>query len=196
MEGTGPPAVRPGGRPPPHRQFWRWYRSQAGYIQWGLAIFLVILIIAAIPGSDGGGGGDSGPALQESVIDQQRREAREDERAARSAVRKARAQARLARATARRERARARRAARRARAARAARVQRERERRAERERQQALEEQAVQEESQPADCEAGYDPCVPPYPPDLDCGDLGGPYTVTGSDPHGLDADRDGSGCE
>lgn len=45
-------------------------------------------------------------------------------------------------------------------------------------------------------CEPGYDPCVPPYPPDVDCADVGGPITVTGSDPHGLDADGDGIGCE
>jgi micrococcal nuclease len=46
------------------------------------------------------------------------------------------------------------------------------------------------------DCAAGYDPCVPPPPPDLDCGDLNGPYQVTGSDPHRLDGDGDGIGCE
>lgn len=43
-------------------------------------------------------------------------------------------------------------------------------------------------------CEAGYDPCVPLYPPDLDCADVG-PVTVTGSDPHGLDGDGDGVAC-
>jgi hypothetical protein len=47
-----------------------------------------------------------------------------------------------------------------------------------------------------SDCASGYDPCVPPYPPDLDCSDLNGPYVVTGDDPHGLDADHDGRGCE
>lgn len=46
------------------------------------------------------------------------------------------------------------------------------------------------------DCEPGYDPCVPSYPPDLDCGDLDGPYQVTGSDPHRLDREGDGLGCE
>ncbi|MDN5920737.1 MAG: hypothetical protein L0I76_37485 [Pseudonocardia sp.] len=45
-------------------------------------------------------------------------------------------------------------------------------------------------------CAPGYSPCVPAYPPDLDCGDLGGPYAVTGSDPHGLDGNGDGEGCE
>lgn len=45
-------------------------------------------------------------------------------------------------------------------------------------------------------CEPGYDPCVPPYPPDVDCSDVDGPIRVTGSDPHGLDGDGDGSACE
>lgn len=45
-------------------------------------------------------------------------------------------------------------------------------------------------------CAPGYDPCVPPYPPDVDCGDLDGPIRVTGDDPHGLDGDGDGSACE
>lgn len=45
-------------------------------------------------------------------------------------------------------------------------------------------------------CARGYDPCIPPYPPDLDCGNLNGPIAVSGSDPHGLDADGDGSACE
>lgn len=45
-------------------------------------------------------------------------------------------------------------------------------------------------------CEAGYTPCVPPYGPDVDCGDLDGPIHVSGSDPHGLDADGDGLACE
>jgi len=49
---------------------------------------------------------------------------------------------------------------------------------------------------------AGYDPsypdvCIPPPPPDLDCGDI--PYRnsrVVGGDPHRFDRDRDGIGCE
>ncbi len=44
-------------------------------------------------------------------------------------------------------------------------------------------------------CAPGYDPCIPPYPPDLDCADTGF-VRVTGSDPHGLDADGDGLACE
>lgn len=47
---------------------------------------------------------------------------------------------------------------------------------------------------QGAGCEPGYSPCVPLYPPDLDCADTG-PVTVTGSDPHGLDRDNDGVAC-
>lgn len=45
-------------------------------------------------------------------------------------------------------------------------------------------------------CAAGYSPCIPPYPPDVDCDDVNGPIMVTGSDPHGLDADGDGVACE
>jgi hypothetical protein len=45
-------------------------------------------------------------------------------------------------------------------------------------------------------CGAGYSPCIPPYSPDLDCADVNGPISVTGSDPHGLDADGDGIACE
>ena len=44
-------------------------------------------------------------------------------------------------------------------------------------------------------CAAGYSPCVPAGP-DLDCPDVNGPIRVTGSDPHGLDADGDGWACE
>jgi endonuclease YncB( thermonuclease family) len=45
-------------------------------------------------------------------------------------------------------------------------------------------------------CAPGYSPCVPPYPPDVDCADVDGPIRVTGPDPHGLDADGDGVACE
>jgi len=46
-----------------------------------------------------------------------------------------------------------------------------------------------------AGCAVGYSPCVPSGP-DLDCPDVDGPIRVTGSDPHGLDADGDGIACE
>lgn len=52
----------------------------------------------------------------------------------------------------------------------------------------------VQQPSQ--GCATGYKPCLPPPPPDLDCADVNGPIYVTGSDPHGLDADGDGIACE
>lgn len=45
-------------------------------------------------------------------------------------------------------------------------------------------------------CAPGYAPCVPPYPPDVDCADVDGPVRVTGSDPHGLDGEGDGIACE
>ena len=50
-------------------------------------------------------------------------------------------------------------------------------------------------------CDPNYSGgCVPPYPPDVDCADIRAlgiaPVRVTGSDPHRLDGDRDGFGCE
>lgn len=45
-------------------------------------------------------------------------------------------------------------------------------------------------------CDPGYRPCIPPYPPDLDCSDVDGPIRVLGDDPHGFDADGDGIGCD
>jgi len=48
----------------------------------------------------------------------------------------------------------------------------------------------------PGGCAFGYTPCVPPYPPDVNCEDVAGPIQVTGADPHGLDADNDGIACE
>lgn len=45
-------------------------------------------------------------------------------------------------------------------------------------------------------CAPGYSPCIRPYPPDLDCPQIGRLVTVTGSDPHRLDRDGDGQACE
>ena len=49
------------------------------------------------------------------------------------------------------------------------------------------------------DCDPAYpDDCLPSPPPDLDCADVGHRVTVDHSygDPHRLDADRDGIGCD
>jgi endonuclease YncB( thermonuclease family) len=53
----------------------------------------------------------------------------------------------------------------------------------------------------PTGCDPSYaGGCVPPYPPDLDCKDIRerglAPVRVVGSDPHRLDGDGDGLGCE
>lgn len=46
-------------------------------------------------------------------------------------------------------------------------------------------------------CDVNYaGACVPTYPPDIDCADLSGPVTVVGQDPHRLDGDGNGVGCE
>ncbi len=50
--------------------------------------------------------------------------------------------------------------------------------------------------AQDSNCDPNYTPCIPAYPPDLDCGQIGFAVQVIGSDPHGLDRDNDGSGCE
>ena len=48
------------------------------------------------------------------------------------------------------------------------------------------------------DCDPSYpDVCIPPPPPDLDCGDISHRrFRVQGRDPHRFDGDRDGIGCE
>ncbi|MGH9003335.1 MAG: thermonuclease family protein, partial [Acidimicrobiia bacterium] len=47
-------------------------------------------------------------------------------------------------------------------------------------------------------CDASYpDVCIPPGPPDLDCGEISHRrFRVVGSDPHRFDSDHDGVGCE
>lgn len=65
----------------------------------------------------------------------------------------------------------------------------------ERELREAEEEQEEVEEGSGA-CDPNYSPCVPSYPPDVDCAEVGGSVSVYGTDPHGLDADGDGVGCE
>lgn len=66
----------------------------------------------------------------------------------------------------------------------------------------AAQAQADAEARAAADARVGCDPsyptvCIPPAPPDLDCGDiLYHRFTVVGNDPHGFDGDHDGVGCE
>jgi hypothetical protein len=52
--------------------------------------------------------------------------------------------------------------------------------------------------SSPGACDAAYPSvCIPPPPPDLDCGDMTvRSFTVLAPDPHRFDGDRDGIGCE
>jgi hypothetical protein len=49
-----------------------------------------------------------------------------------------------------------------------------------------------------SNCDGSYPTvCIPPYPPDLDCGDISyRRFDVRGADPHGFDGDNDGIGCE
>jgi hypothetical protein len=67
--------------------------------------------------------------------------------------------------------------------------------RAEREAEEVAEE-AAEEESFSSTCDSNYSGCVPAYPPDVDCAEVGETVTVLGADPHGLDADSDLVGCE
>lgn len=52
--------------------------------------------------------------------------------------------------------------------------------------------------SPPGSCDAAYPSvCIPPAPPDLDCGEITfRRFTVLAPDPHRFDGDRDGIGCE
>ena len=49
-----------------------------------------------------------------------------------------------------------------------------------------------------SNCDPSYpDFCIPPPPPDLDCGDISQKrFTVLQPDPHRFDGDKDGIGCE
>jgi micrococcal nuclease len=60
---------------------------------------------------------------------------------------------------------------------------------------------AAQKPAPSGKCDPNYaGACVPPPPPDLDCADIRAlgiaPVRVVGSDPHRLDGDGDGLGCE
>lgn len=57
---------------------------------------------------------------------------------------------------------------------------------------------AATETAQPGNCDPSYPTvCIPPPPPDLDCGDISyRRFTVLPPDPHRFDRDHDGIGCE
>jgi len=60
---------------------------------------------------------------------------------------------------------------------------------------QPTQSQQVQSQNQ---CDSSYPSvCIPPYPPDLDCGEIQySNFRVVQPDPHGFDRDNDGIGCE
>lgn len=47
-----------------------------------------------------------------------------------------------------------------------------------------------------AGCDPNYTGCVPPYPPDVDCIDVGQEVDIIGDDVHNLDIGGDGEACE
>jgi len=53
-------------------------------------------------------------------------------------------------------------------------------------------------QTQQTSCDSSYpDVCIPPYPPDLDCGEIQyANFKALPLDPHGFDGDNDGIGCE
>jgi micrococcal nuclease len=59
-------------------------------------------------------------------------------------------------------------------------------------------EETPEPEPEEPSCDPSYpDVCIPPYPPDLNCGDISHKnFRVVGSDPHRFDGDNDGIGCE
>lgn len=114
--------------------------------------------------------------------------ARADYRAAQARAAARAERHRLARVAARR------RAAERRGAARRRAAERRAARRAARERELALA-AAAPEEPTGGDCHSSYSPCIP-TDRDYDCGELSGPYTVSGPDEYRLDADNDRVGCE
>jgi hypothetical protein len=54
------------------------------------------------------------------------------------------------------------------------------------------------DEQESNDCDSAYSgACIPPPPPDLDCKDISHKnFNVKSPDPHRLDGDGDGKGCE
>jgi len=169
------------------------------------AIVLVLLLLLGC--GDGGEDDAERPTGQSGAVERPaeivERQAQTNGDAAEREAEEARVERlREVRAERLRERRQEARAERRARARR--RAARERREAEEREQRAAAEAVAAQEAEAEAEaeteaatgCDPSYDPCVPPSPPDLNCPDLDGPYDVSGSDPHGLDGDDDGVGCE
>jgi hypothetical protein len=155
-----------------------------------LRLFVLGCLVAAAVAVGGCGGADSASTDETTTPQAISASSKAAERKRAKARAKARAR-KQAKARARKQaKARARRRA----------AERERQRQEElaqqRAEQQREQERQSQQTTTESNCEPGYDPCVPTYPPDLDCADLNGPYSVSGSDPHGLDADGDGVGCE
>jgi len=60
---------------------------------------------------------------------------------------------------------------------------------------QPTQSQQVQSQNQ---CDSSYPSvCIPPYPPDLDCGEIEySNFRVVQPDPHRFDGDKNGIGCE
>lgn len=194
LEAAPPPRRDPAPAPvwaPRPRQpgLWERFRAWPAWARWAAGIAAVVLLIAVLAGDDASDdGGSPQPAQQASGGDEEDAEERERAR-----------ERKRARARRKRERARERdrvRERRRERRREEARERRRREREAERP------PPAVEPpEDEPADgggdgCDPNYSGCVPEYPPDVNCPEVDGPVEVVGRDPHGLDRDNDGVGCE
>jgi hypothetical protein len=151
------------------------YRGLPAWAQWGIPILAVLLIIGIATGGEDSTQKASSSRQTERVDHLQEKLERQEvmARAERQRARQAIRAKKVAQARARRARKRA--------AAKA-----------------AAETKAIEEpiEESSSECDPNYSGCVPPYPPDIDCGELSESVGVYGSDPHGLDADGDGSGCE
>jgi hypothetical protein len=151
------------------------YRRLPNWAQWGIPIFVVLLIIGIANEGEDSTQDTSSKQRTEQVdrlrekLDRQLTKARAERQRARQVIRARK----VAQARARRTRKRV--------AAKA-----------------AAETRAIEEpvEESSSECDPNYSSCVPPYPPDIDCSEISGSVAVYGSDPHGLDADGDGSGCE
>lgn len=175
----------------PTLNLWRRFRVWPSWVQWSAATLLLLLVVGALLGeepSDERSSDDGPPPAEQAVAPSDSTADREAD----AAVERERARER--------KRAKARKRARERAREKARERERRRERRREEERQRREREarppSPAPEEEPAGDCDPSYNPCVPSYPPDLDCDEVDGPVTVTGGDPHRLDADNDGEGCE